>query len=96
MLAAPEHFPDRIKAISSASYISDKAPPTLVIEKDELVVSDGVYAFVDKAKAAGVDIEMVRIPFANHVYNQIAANSIGNQARLTITERYLRSPDLSP
>jgi hypothetical protein len=60
------------------------------------VVSDGVYAFVDKAKAAGVDIEMVRIPFANHVYNQVAANSIGNQARLTITEHYLKIRGLGP
>ncbi|MBN9021091.1 MAG: hypothetical protein J0H08_03165, partial [Rhizobiales bacterium] len=94
----PEEFPDRIKAISSATYISKKAPPTLVIEpeKDGLVVSDGVYGFVDAARAGGVDIEMVRIPFANHVYNQIAANSIGNQARLTITEHYLQSRGLAP
>lgn len=94
----PEEFPDRIKAISSDTYISAKAPPTLVIEpeKDGLVVSDGVYDFVDKAKAAGVDIELVRIPFSNHVYNQIAANSLGNQARLTITERYLGSQGLHP
>lgn len=94
----PEEFPERISAISSATYLSDKAPPTLVIEpeKDGLVVSDGVYAFVDAARSAGVDIEMVRIPFANHVYNQIAANSIGNQARLSITEYYLRSKNLAP
>ena len=94
----PDQFPDRIKAISSATYVSDNAPPTLVIEpeKDGLVVSDSVYAFVDKAKAAGVDIELVRIPFANHVYNQIAANSIGNQARLTITDHYLRNRGLAP
>jgi acetyl esterase/lipase len=44
----PEQYPDRIKAISSATYLSDRAPPTLVIEpeKDGLVVSEGVYAFV--------------------------------------------------
>ncbi|CAN7372374.1 alpha/beta hydrolase [Devosia sp. LjRoot3] len=95
---APEEFPERISAISSATYISDKAPSTLVIEpeKDGLVVSDGVYAFVEAARAAGVDIEIARIPFANHVYNQIAANSIGNQARLTITEHYLRTKSLAP
>lgn len=94
----PEQYPDRIKSISSASFISDKAPPTLIIEpdKDGLVVSDSVHAFAAKAKAAGIDIELVRIPFANHVYNQIAANSIGNQARLTITENYLRTKDLAP
>jgi acetyl esterase len=67
----PEQFPDRIRAISSETYLSREAPPTLVIapEKDGLVVSESVYTFVDKAKAVGVDIEIVRIPFANHVYN---------------------------
>jgi len=95
---APQDFPDRVRAISSETYISDKAPPTLVIEpeKDGLVVSESVYAFVERAKAGGVDIELVRLPFANHIYNQIAANSIGNQARLTITEHYLKALGLTP
>lgn len=95
---APEDHPDRMRAISSATYLSGRAPPTLVIEpeKDGLVVSEGVYAFVRKAKAAGVEIQLVRIPFANHVYNQIAANSIGNQARRTITAHYLNARGLGP
>lgn len=94
----PAEFPERISAISSSTYISKLAPPTLVIEpeKDGLVVSDSVHAFVDAARNAGVDIDLVRIPFANHIYNQIASNSIGNQARLTITEHYLHAKDLAP
>lgn len=94
----PQQFPDRIRAISSETYISDKAPPTLIIEpeNDSLVVPDSVYSFVDKARAAGADVEMVRIPFANHVYNQIAANSIGNQARRTTTSAYLAKHALAP
>lgn len=94
----PEEFSERISAISSATYISDKAPATRVIEpeKDGLVVSDNVVASVDAAKAAGVEIDIVGIPFANHPYNQIASNSIGNQARLSITEHYLREKSLAP
>jgi acetyl esterase/lipase len=94
----PEEFPDRVKAISSATYLSSRAQQTLIIEpeKDGLVVSDSVYAFADKARASGVDITLVRIPFANHVYNQIAAHSIGNQARLTITQHYLEQKGLTP
>ncbi|WP_099867575.1 alpha/beta hydrolase [Pararhizobium haloflavum] len=94
----PDEFPERISAISSATYISAEAPPTLVIEpeRDGLVVSDSVYAFVEAAKAAGVEVDIVRIPFANHVYDQIASNSIGNQARLTITHEYLRKRNLAP
>jgi acetyl esterase len=80
-----------MKAITSATYLSNKAPQTLVIEPEDdgLVPSAGVYRFVEQARAANVDMTLVRIPFASHVYNQWAANSIGDQGRLTITQHYL-------
>ena len=76
----------------------DKAPPTLILapESDGLVPSWSVYRFADQARFAGVDVELVRIPFASHVYNQIASRSIGNQARLSITRRYLLERGLGP
>jgi dipeptidyl aminopeptidase/acylaminoacyl peptidase len=65
--------------------------PTLIIlpEKDSLVVASGTLDFVCKAEAAGVDIELVRLPFANHVFHQIAANSFGNQIGHTVRLRFL-------
>jgi len=94
----PYALPDRVRAVSSYSYISDKAPPTLILapEKDGLVPSWSVYRFADQARFAGVDVELVRIPFASHVYNQVASHSIGNQLRLSITRRYLRERGLGP
>lgn len=94
----PYDLSDRVRAVSSYSYLTENAPATLIIEpeKDGLVPSWSVYRFADHARLAGVDIELVRIPFASHVYNQIASNSIGNQARLSITERYLKEKGLSP
>lgn len=94
----PDEVPERVHAISSATYLSDRAPPTLIIEpsSDVLVPSASVYAFAEQALAAGVDVTLVRIPYANHVYNQMAANSLGNQARLTITRRYLTDQGLGP
>jgi len=94
----PNALPNRVLAISSYTYISSKAPPTLILEpeKDSLVPPWSVYRFADYARFAGVDVELIRIPFANHVYNQIAVNSIGNQARLSITERYLVERGLAP
>jgi len=53
------------------------------------VPSWSVFRFVDHARLAGVGIELVRIPFANHVYNQLAANSLGNQTRRSVTLRFL-------
>lgn len=87
----PDEHPERVQAVSSYRYLTAKAPATLIIEpeKDGLVPSQSVYRFADQARLAGVDIELVRIPFASHVYNQLAYNSIGNQARLSITKRYL-------
>jgi len=94
----PYALPDRVRAVSSYSYISDKAPPTLILapEKDGLVPPWSVYRFAEQARLAGVDVELVRIPFASHVYNQIASHSIGNQARLSITRRYLLQRGLGP
>ena len=88
---APQQYPGRYQAISSSTYITDKAPQTLVIEPehDSLVPPGGVYAFVGQALAAGVDITLAAIPFANHTFDFYAAETIGDQARLTITQDYL-------
>lgn len=87
----PDRFPERVAAVSSASHITPEAPPTLIIlpQKDSLVVARGTEAFAQAAQAAGVDLRLVRIPFANHVFNQIAANSLGNQIGRSLRLRFL-------
>ena len=95
---SPQSLPERVRAISSYSHVHGGAPPTLVLapEKDGLVPAWSVIRFAGRARQAGVDLELVRIPFANHVYNQLAANSLGNQARRSITVRYLAERGLAP
>jgi acetyl esterase/lipase len=87
----PQQYPSRYKAISSSTYITGKAPQTLIIEPehDSRVPPGGVYAFAGQARAAGVDITLAAIPFANHAFNFYAAGTIGDQACLTITQNYL-------
>ena len=87
----PERFPERVAAVSSASYITPDAPPTLAIlpKKDSLVVARGTEAFAREAQAAGVDLQLVHIPFANHVFNQLAANSLGNQIGRSLRLRFI-------
>jgi acetyl esterase len=87
----PDQHPERLAAISSANFLSKEAPPTLIIlpEKDSLVVAHGTLAFVQIAKVTGVDLELVRIPFSNHIFNQVAANSLGNQIGRTVRLRFL-------
>lgn len=95
---SPHVLPDRVRAVSSYTHVHDRAPPTLILapENDGLVPVWSVVRFAEYARQAGVDVELVRIPFANHVYNQIAANSLGNQARRSITLRYLAERGLAP
>lgn len=93
---SPAQDPDRIAAVASASFLTPSAPPTLIIlpEKDSLVVALGTLAFVEQALAAGVAITLVRLPFANHIYNQMAANALGNQIgrslRLQFLDQHIR------
>ena len=95
---SPHALPERVHAVSSYTYIHDRAPPSLILApaKDGLVPAWSVIRFAEHARQAGVDVELVRIPFANHVYNQVAANSLGNQARRSITVRYLTERGLAP
>jgi len=94
----PTEHPDRLRAISSRTYLSALSPQTLVIEpeQDGVIPSSGVFAWADQARAAGIDVSVAPIPYFNHVYNQIAANSLGNQARLTVTASYLETVHLAP
>ena len=86
-----EEFPERYDAVSTATYLSPQAPPTLIIEptRDTLVPTQSVLDFAEQARAAGVDVEVAQIPLSWHIYTQILANSIGDQAHLSIGMNYL-------
>ena len=86
-----EEHPERYDAVSTATYLSPQAPPTLIIEptRDTLVPTPTVYDFADKAKAVGVDIQIREMPLSWHIYTQVAHNSIGDQAHISIGLDYL-------
>lgn len=88
----PQDHPDRIAAITSAGFLTADAPPTLIVlpENDSLVVAEGTRAYAEAALRVGADVTLVTIPFASHVFNQIAANSLGNQIGRSLRLRFLR------
>jgi acetyl esterase len=94
---SPEQFPDRYAAIASATHISAKAPPSLLIvpEADHLVVPDAAYAFVAKARAAGVDTRLIRMPYAEHGFD-LRSGSIGNQLVRQAMSQFLETHGLRP
>jgi acetyl esterase len=94
---SPQRFPDRYARISSESHITEAAPATLIVvgEADHLVPVVGTYRFVDRAKAAGVDVELVTVPYADHVFDD-RGGSIGEQAYRQLTARWLRDHGQAP
>ena len=94
---SPQQFPQRYAAITSATHISAAAPPTLILlgEADHLVPAAGAYRFAEQAREAGVDVELVAVPYADHVFDA-RPGSIGQQAYRQLTARWLRSHGQAP
>jgi acetyl esterase len=94
---SPQQFPDRYAAISSETYISAAAPPTLIIvgDADHLVPVEGTYRFAERARSVGVDVELVAVPYADHVFDA-RRGSIGQQAYRQLTARWLRAHGQAP
>jgi acetyl esterase len=93
----PGQFPDRYAAIASASYINAAAPPTLLVvpEEDHLVDPQAAYGFAAKAQAAGVPVDVIRMPYAEHAFD-MTSGSIGNQLVRQAMLRFLLQHGLKP
>lgn len=86
---SPDEYPERYKAVNPSTYLSSKAPPTLIIqgEKDSLTQPSGNISFADEARNAGVDVKLVLIPYSNHGFD-LMSNAIGEQGTRTIVQNY--------
>ena len=86
----PEQVPERYRAVSGVDAITPAAPPTLAVvpARDQLVPPAGAERFVDAARAAGVDVERVEVPFADHAFDVGPAGSLGHQAAVSVIERW--------
>jgi acetyl esterase/lipase len=94
---SPQEFPHRYSAVASATHISPQAPPTLILmgAADHLVPTEGTYRFADQARAVGVDVELVAVPYADHVFDE-RAGSVGQQAYRQLTAKWLRDHGQAP
>lgn len=86
---SPDVLADRVRAIASASYLSPKAPPTLIIEPihDRLIPAADVFHFTHQARRAGVPVTTAALPMINHHLR--FANSLADQAVLTIAAAFV-------
>jgi acetyl esterase/lipase len=94
---SPQEFPERYAAIASATHLSASAPPTLILlgESDNLVPIGATYRFADAARAMGVDVELVAVPYADHVFDA-RTGSVGQQAYRQLTAKWLREHGQAP
>ncbi|BBY50837.1 hypothetical protein MARA_43050 [Mycolicibacterium arabiense] len=94
---SPVDVPDRYAAVASATHVTPAAPPTLLLlgATDHLVPTRGAYEFADRATAAGVDVKLVSVPYADHVFDE-REGSIGQQAYRQLTESWLREHGQGP
>lgn len=93
----PSQHPDRLAAISAQTYISAKAPATLFVQptRDDFVPAQGNYEVAERARAGGVDVTVVRIPFAYHAFYSLAG-SLGFQSDVSVSENWLEDRNLAP
>jgi acetyl esterase len=92
---SPEQFPDRYKAIASDTHINAKAPPTLLVvpEEDHLVDPHAAYAFAAKARAAGIETRLIRMPYAEHAFD-LRSGNVGNQMVRQVMLQFLEAHGL--
>ena len=86
----PDDFPDRVQRVSAITYAGPDAPPTLMLLNlsDHLVPPRGGENFAAAAKLAGVDIDVIRRPWADHTTG-LQYHSVTNQVFLQLAQRFL-------
>ncbi|WP_309081669.1 alpha/beta hydrolase [Zhihengliuella sp.] len=91
----PAERPEVYRAVDSSTHVSPQAPPTLILQgtNDHIVRPHAVDDFAAEAAAAGVDTTLVRVPFADHVFE---ASPMGSQLYTEVTLRWLEDLGLSP
>ena len=93
----PDAVPDRARAVSPSTYLSEATPSTLVLqpERDDFIPAEGNVEVIEEAQQAGVDATIVAVPFAWHGFDA-TLDSIGGQIKTSITRNWLEERNLAP
>lgn len=93
----PARFPDRYKAVSPIESIGVSNPPLLLVTglDDSLVPVRDTLLYAQRAKQAGLAIDLIAIPRAGHGFDAIPG-SIGNQIVRSTTLKFLGRNGLAP
>ncbi|MFE4711523.1 alpha/beta hydrolase [Paenibacillus sp. NPDC056722] len=94
---SPKEHPERLSAISSLTYASPSAPPTLIVaaENDDFIPAQGTYEVVQKAKDMGVNITLRKFPSTHHGFDVIPG-TLGDMAKKSVVTQFLKEQGLGP
>jgi dipeptidyl aminopeptidase/acylaminoacyl peptidase len=86
----PSEFPDHYEAASPFRYAGPDAPPTLIVAGtiDHLVRPARVISLAERLAAAGVDVRLLMIPYADHGFDG-HPNGIGTQVLESVIPAFL-------
>lgn len=84
--AAPDEDTELYYSLSPINYVSESSPPTCIFvgERDTAVPPGQSYTLSDKLRQNEVEQKLVRVPYANHLFDS-AGNNFGAQAFMNIT-----------
>ena len=94
---APADVPDRARAVSPSTYLTDASPATLVLqpERDDFIPAEGNDEVMEEAQQVGVDATIVQVPYAWHGFDA-TRDSVGGQIKTTVTTNWLKERNLAP
>ncbi|WP_194820367.1 alpha/beta hydrolase [Nocardia sp. XZ_19_385] len=86
----PEEFPDRYAAASPITYVRPGVPPTLLLHgtRDHIVAYAQSALLAEKLKTAGVQHDLLPIPYGDHVYD-FSWGDWGTQISRQVFARFL-------
>jgi len=79
----PEHYAELYRSLDPASHVSGDLPATNIFvgANDTLVPPEATYELAELLLSQGYDVQLVRIPYANHMYD-MAEGGMGCNAYL--------------
>ncbi|MDO3408449.1 alpha/beta hydrolase [Saccharibacillus sp. CPCC 101409] len=82
--------PEVFNSVSSFETISSKTPPTFILggAHDHIVPPSIVEDYYKQLKAAGIDTEYIKLPFADHATNTVYPNGVGYEMLSQLTLRW--------
>jgi acetyl esterase/lipase len=86
----PSEFPERYEAATPFRFARPDAPPTLIVTGsiDHLVRPARVISVAERLAAAGVDVRLVVVPYADHGFDG-QSNGVGAQVLEALVPTFL-------